>query len=235
MKASLQLLGISCLLVVFSCKILQKKDNLQITTQPPTALEEVYRNSSLPLVSMIDNQALTGWHILGNGEWTYYYGELHGYSGAEPSYLVTDKTYKNFYLRCEFKIKKEDNSGIFIRKHPDSTAVSLQDAIECNIYDSDGEKQLYSTGSIVTHGLAPSNLITYGDWNTMEIFAQNEYIVLYINGQKSSEALLPTNFNKAGNICLQAGTRIYTDNGPSDIRFKNLQIREMADERPTEK
>jgi len=226
MRAFLHLLIISSLLTIFSCKTLQKENSLKIP-ENDSSVVETYRNSTRPLRSMIDNQALTGWHIIGKGEWTYYYGELHGYSGKQPSYLVTDKTYKNFYLSCQFKIKKEDNSGIFIRKHPDSTQVSLQDAIECNIYDHDGTKQVYSTGSLVTHAPAPSNLIDYETWNTMEIFAQEEYIVLYINGQQSAEALLPTHFNKAGNICLQAGTRLYSDNGPSDIYFKNLQIREM--------
>lgn len=38
---------------------------------------------------------------------------------------------------------------------------------------------------------------------------------------------MPTPFNKAGQICLQAGTKVFTDNGPSDVYFKDLMIRKM--------
>lgn len=154
-------------------------------------------------------------------------GILHGYSDGANSFFVSNEAYRNFYLLCKFKILKEDNSGIFIRKHPDSTNVSINDAIECNIYDHNGYSHAYSTGSIAIHARAWSHMIDYTDWNTMEIFAHNNHIVLYINGRKSSEAYLPKQFDKAGNICLQAGPRFFSDNGSSHIYFKDLAIKNM--------
>ncbi len=193
----------------------------------PITLEEAYRKETTPLQPLFTNQSLAGWHTTGTGTWTFEGDVLHGYSGEKPSYLISDKTYKNFYLKYNFKIKKEDNSGIFIRQHPDSTSINPVDAIECNIYDHNGFSHAYSTGSIVTHARAFSNLIEYEDWNEMEIFAKEDHIILTINGKKSAETYLPRKFNRAGNICLQAGTKVFSDNSPSDIYFKDIVIREM--------
>ena len=204
-------------------QVQQLPDNEPLTI----SLEEAYRNDSMPLQPLLIDQTLEGWHTIGEGTWDFENDVLHGYSGPNPSFLVTNKTYKNFYLTYNFKIIKEDNSGVFIRKHPDSTNVSLKDAIECNIYDHNGYSHAFSTGSIVTHARAFSNLIDYENWNEMEIFAKDDHIILTINGKKSADAYLPRQFTKTGNICLQAGTKVFSDNGPSDIYFKNMMIREM--------
>jgi len=206
--------------------------NIRLQQLPDTPtleaeLERVFRSSTKPLVALVNDAALSGWHTIGEGKWTFDGAVLHGYSGNSHSFLVTDEVYKNFYLRCLFKIKKEDNSGIFIRKHPDSTAVNTTNAIECNIYDHNGFGHAYSTGSIVGHARAFSNLIDYEDWNVMEIMAKDNRLLLAINGDKSAEIYLPQPFNRAGNICLQAGTKVFTDNGPSDIYFKDLVIRDL--------
>lgn len=191
------------------------------------ALEAEFRNNPKPLQTLFPTQSLDGWQIIGNGTWNFEESVLHGYSGEKPTYLVTNKTYKNFYLKYNFKIKKEGNSGIFIRQHPDSTSITPLEAIECNIYDHNGFSHAYSTGSIVTHARAFSNLIDYENWNKMEIFAKDDHVILTINGKKSAETYLPRKFNRAGTICLQAGTKVFSDNSPSDIYFKDLMIREM--------
>lgn len=205
---------------------IQELDNTELSVPP---IEDYYRATyERSLKPMMEGESLEGWHTIGPGKWSFEEGGvLHGYSGNAHSFLVTNDTYKNFYLKCKFKIIKEDNSGIFIRKHPDSTNVALTDAIECNIYDHNGYSHAYSTGSIVTHARAWYGMTHFEDWNTMEIFAHESYIVLYINGQKASEAHLEGPYNKAGNICLQAGTKVFTDSGPSDIYFKDLKIKNM--------
>jgi hypothetical protein len=205
-------------------RVMELADDIAIEA----TLEETYRNHSKALEPMFSGQNLDGWHILGTGKFTWDDDVLHGYSGIEPSFLVSDKSYKNFYMKFDFKILKEDNSGIFIRKHPDSTSLNLQeDALELNIYDHNGFEHPWSTGSIVFHARSWSNITDYVEWNEMEIFAKDEHVILYINGKKSAESYLPAKFSHSGNICLQAGTRVFLDNSPSDIYFKNMMIREM--------
>ncbi|MGI9545538.1 MAG: 3-keto-disaccharide hydrolase [Cyclobacteriaceae bacterium] len=192
-------------------------------------LEDQYRSSTdAAFEPLFEDGSLDSWKPIGDGKWEISDGVLHGYSGEKGGFLVSEKTYKNFYLKCDFKIIKEDNSGIFIRKSPDSTSVTTTDAIECNIYDHNGPAHAYSTGSIATHARAWYGMIDYTDWNTMEIFAREDHVVMFVNDQKSSEGHLPSQFNKAGNICLQGGIKVFSeDKGPSDIYFRNMMIKNM--------
>ncbi len=192
-------------------------------------LEQLYRNAATnDLEPIIAYETLDDWQNLNGGKWKLNSdGVLHGFSDDQNSFFVTKNSYRNFYLQLKFKIKKEDNSGIFIRKHPDSTNVSLNDAIECNIYDHNGFEHAYSTGSIANFARAWSHLVDYSDWNSMEIFARDNHIIMYVNGQKSSEVHLPEKYNKAGNICLQAGPRFFSDRKSSHVYFKDILIKNM--------
>jgi hypothetical protein len=190
-------------------------------------LEEQYRSDSMKdWDTLFDGTTLNGWNPVGDGSWEVVEGAIHGFSGVEGGFLIHDNTYKDFYLKTTFKIIKEDNSGIFIRKSPDSTAVTITDAIECNIYDHNGPSHAYSTGSIATHARAWYGMIDYNDWNEMEIFAKDEHIVMFVNGQKSSESYLPEKFDKAGNICLQGGIKVFApDKGPSNVYFREVLVK----------
>jgi len=191
-------------------------------------LEDRYRSDTRPWENLFDGNSLDGWNAIGDGTWVMEEGVLHGYSGVEGGFLVSEKAYKDFYLLTKFKIKKEDNSGIYIRKSPDSTGVTITDAIECNIYDHNGPTHAYSTGSIATHSRAWYGMIDYEEWNTMEIFSRNDQVVMFVNGTKSTEFYLPSHFNKTGNICLQAGIQVFAeDKGPSDIYFKDMKVKSM--------
>ena len=204
-----------------------KIQKLTTTQEITELLENKYRNdTTVSWKSLFDGKGLSGWNATGDGNWEVQEGVIHGYSGVEGGFLVSEEVYRNFYLKTKFKIIKDDNSGIFIRKSPDSTSVTTTDAIECNIYDYNGPSHAYSTGSIATHARAWFGMIDYQEWNEMEIFAHDDHIVLFVNGRKSSESYLPSNFNKAGNICLQGGIKVFSeDKGPSDIYFKDIMIK----------
>jgi hypothetical protein len=190
-------------------------------------LENKYRSDDTrEWQSLFDGTSLNGWNPVGDGSWEVQEGVIHGYSGEEGGFLVSKSVFRNFYLKTQFKIIKEDNSGIFIRKSPDSLAVTITDAIECNIYDHNGPSHAYSTGSVATHARAWYGMVDYQDWNEMEIFAEDDHIVMFVNGRKSSEVYLPERFNKAGNICLQGGIKVFAeDQGPSDIYFKEVSVK----------
>jgi len=200
---------------------------LAIATVVTELLEDQYRtDTDHTWDTLFDGSTLNGWSPVGDGSWEVADGAIHGYSGVEGGFLVHENVYKDFYLKTTFKIIKEDNSGIFIRKSPDSAAVTITDAIECNIYDHNGPAHVYSTGSIATHARAWYGMIDYNEWNEMEIFARDEHIVMFVNGQKSSESYLPEKFDKAGNICLQGGIRVFApDKGPSDVYFKEVIVK----------
>ncbi len=186
----------------------------------------MYRSQGQEAAQPVLTDNLNGWFQTGTGTWTLEEGVLTGLSGVEGGYLISDSLYKNLYLSAEFKIAKEDNSGIFVRLHPDSTNnISVQGGIECNIYDHNGFTHAFSTGSIVAHARAFSQLIDFEDWNRFEILAVNEELVLYVNGQESADHAFPAGmFEEAGHIALQAGIRIFDDKGPSQIQFRDIRL-----------
>jgi hypothetical protein len=193
-------------------------------------MEDYLRNTiKKPMVALADMNSLDAWTQIGDGYWEIEDGVIHGYSGEEGGFLISKEAYHNFYLKLKFKIIKEDNSGIFIRRDPTSDEVTTDNAIECNIYDHNGFKHAYSTGSIALHSRAWSNLVDYDDWNQMEIFAFEDRVSMFINGIKSTEKHLPEKFNTKGNICIQGGVKVFLDGGPSDIYIKDIMIRDMGD------
>ncbi len=182
---------------------------------------------NIPFTEIFDGKSLDGWSNHGGSTWDVENGILHGYSGDAGGFLISDGSYKNFHLILDFKIIKEDNSGIFIRRPAEAAEVTIQNSIECNIYDHNGFEHAYSTGSLATHARAWSNLINYEGWNTAEILAHEDQVAMYINGVKASQADLPQ-FNQAGNICLQAGIKVFhPTQGPSDIYFRNIRVKSL--------
>ncbi|MCK5281179.1 MAG: DUF1080 domain-containing protein, partial [Cyclobacteriaceae bacterium] len=167
---------------------------------------------------------------IGDAVWDIKDEIIHGYSGEKGGFLIHKKAYRNFYLKLKFKIKHEDNSGIFIRHTPeDFNVVTTNNAIECNIYDHDGYLHEYSTGSIAPIARSWSKMIDYEDWNDMEIFAFEDQICMYVNGIKSAEAHLPQKFNQKGNICIQGGIQLFNGNLPSDIYIRDLYIKDFEE------
>lgn len=191
---------------------------------------EDYMHSTIKteLKPLTDLTNLDEWAQIGDASWEIKNGVIHGYSGEKGGFLIHKTAYRNFYLKLKFKIKHEDNSGIFIRHDPsDTEVVSTNNAIECNIYDHDGYTHEYSTGSIAPIARAWSKMIDYKEWNNMEIFAFENQICMYVNGIKSSEAHLPQKFNQKGNICIQGGIQIFKDKLPSDIYIKDMFIKDF--------
>lgn len=180
------------------------------------------------LVPLVNMENLEEWDQIGDAVWDIKDEIIHGYSGEKGGFLIHKKAYRNFYLKLKFKIKHEDNSGIFIRHTPaDKEIVTTDNAIECNIYDHDGYLHEYSTGSIAPIARSWSKMIDYEDWNDMEIFAFEDQICMYVNGIKSSEAHLPQKFNQKGNICIQGGIQLFNGNLPSDIYIRDLYIKDF--------
>ncbi len=222
-------------------QVLNNSENVQFRNMQIKMLEEedflgpqiedyMRSYSKIELHPLADTTNLHDWAQIGDAKWDIKNGVIHGFSGEKGGFLIHKETYRNFYLRLKFKIKHEDNSGVFIRHNPlDSALVSTDNAIECNIYDHDGYTHEYSTGAIAPIARAWSKMIDYENWNDMEIFAFEDQICMYVNGVKSSEAHLPEKFNQKGNICIQGGIQVFNGNLPSNIYIKDLWIKDFED------
>ena len=168
---------------------------------------------------------------MGDGQWEVRDGFISGKTGKEDfSFLRSVNAWRDFYLTLKFRIEKSHNSGVFILVDPDSQEIGLQTGLEINIYDHDGFAYGWPTGSVVTKARAFIGVVDYDDWNTMEIFSFQNHICTYVNGLKASEYYVTEEFNRPGNICLQVGKQVASEErGDSEVAFKDITIRDFSE------
>ncbi|MEE9438624.1 MAG: DUF1080 domain-containing protein [Saprospiraceae bacterium] len=110
---------------------------------------------------------------------------------TEGGDIIYNQKYDNFHLKLDWKISKAGNSGVFYRAKEKldyiwKTAPEFQILDNENYSDADlgvGNKRkagaLYDLISAV-----PQNANKYGEWNQIEILAQNDLITYKMNGEK---------------------------------------------------
>ena len=195
---------------------------------------------------LFNGKDLTGW-IGDTAGYEIQDGVLVCKKGGKE--LATEKEYRDFALRFEFKLGESGNNGIGIRVakggHPS------QDGMEIQILDHDGKayhgdavmangktqtlswlKPWQYHGSI--YGIYPAKtgyLKPVGEWNSQTIVAIEDHIMVIVNGAVIVDAFLdditpvdgtphPGMKNKSGHIMLA---------GHSDrVEFKNLQVADYS-------
>jgi hypothetical protein len=158
---------------------------------------------------------LKGCTELGAGNWTFVDGTLQGKAGKD-GYLLTKDSYGDFELRAEFWADEDANSGLFLRCQ-DRNKVTADNAYEVNIFDKRPDPS-YGTGAIVNVSRISPMPKAAGRWNTYEITAKGDRLLVLLNGVQTADAR-DARF-RSGPIALQsaAGT----------IRFRKVQVRAVA-------
>jgi hypothetical protein len=148
------------------------------------------QNSS-PWVPLFNGKDLTGWKNNGHNKFVVESGTIIGESTTkEYGYLTTDKTYRNFNLKLQFKPLANGNSGVFTRSKiigmdpehgPDIEGMQVEvDPSVGNhtggIYESGGRGWLIQPTAEGEKALKP------GQWNTLEIEVHGNHYVTRLNG-----------------------------------------------------
>jgi Domain of Unknown Function (DUF1080) len=170
-------------------------------------------------VTLLDasrNPSFDGWSPLGAGEWSFVDGTLQGKNG-KLGYLVSKDSYTDFEIRAEFWADETANSGIFIRCQ-DRNKVGADNSYEVNIFDKRPDPT-YGTGAIVdTAKVAQPGPKAADRWNTFEITARGDRLVVVFNGQQTVD-VRDTKY-RGGPIALQSAG--------GTIRFRKLLIRPLV-------
>lgn len=174
--------------------------------------------------SLWDGKTLSGWHQVGDGQWVIEDGAIVGKTekGARLyGLLVSDKTYKDFAVRFQFKSLK-GNSGFYIRtiiEKPDM-AKGLQIEIDPRentggIYESYGRCWVDQPKPELV-----KSCYKLDQWNTMEVTAEGGHVVVKLNGTKTAE-LKNDPSRREGHLAFQmhAGNAMM-------VMFKGIEIRE---------
>jgi hypothetical protein len=137
--------------------------------------------------------------------------------GKDPAYLVSKKSYTDFEMRVEFWASPDANSGVFLRCQ-NRQDIGDENCYEANIFDQRPDPS-FATGAIVKVAPVPKDFERAGGkWNTFELTAQGNRLVVVMNGKKTVDVVATRN-HMSGPFALQWGRGV--------IKFRKVEIREL--------
>lgn len=169
-------------------------------------------------ISLIDGiNGLENFSRIGDAQWTRSDGTIEvGPGGKTMSFLVSKSAYRDFHARVEFWASEDANSGVFLRCQ-DPLEITAENCYEANIFDQRPEPS-YGTGAIVLVAkVADPMPKAGGHWNTYEITAKGDRLVLVLNGTKTVD--VRDGKWAAGHLALQWGS--------GTIKFRTLEIQPL--------
>lgn len=209
-------------------------------------------NAEVVGASQIPDPTEDGWKPLFNGEnlegWTQKNGTANykveegvvvGRTavGSPNSFLCTTSDYKNFELTFEVKVDNGLNSGVQIRSQ--STPEFNDGRVhgpQVEIESLDGQGQgdsgyIYSEGTgrgWLSTERPIQNAFQNDQWNRYHVRAVGDRIQTWVNGQKIAD-LTDAESSKSGFIGLQVHS-IGANEGPFEVRWRDIKVRSLADE-----
>ncbi len=163
---------------------------------------------------LFDGTGLTGWAPRLDGQWEVVDGTISAVPDVGRGFMATTAHYANFQLKVDFWIDDTANSGVFLRC-PAEGAISQGNAFEVNIFDPHAT---WPTGSINEVARIQTVPRTAGRWNTFEITADGDHLVVQLNGETTVDAR--SDRHQSGPIGLQY-------NGSGQVRFRNIKIKTL--------
>ena len=155
------------------------------------------------------------WEIIGDAQWQFKKGVLHGDASKGEGFVITKNTYQNFLLSLQFKPDKQVNSGVYLLCK--GKEMNATDCHEINIWDLH-PNQDNRTGSIVTKQNPKVKIQTIGKWNTYKIRCEGETTTVSLNGQIT--AIHRVNPSKQGIIGLQVANE-------GKIAFRRIRLKAL--------
>lgn len=149
---------------------------------------------------LFDGVSTKGWHKYGGAPigaaWKVAEGSLYLDPSVKEDWqikgggdIVTDKKFKNFHLKLEWRIAKNGNSGIMFYIHEDSVNYRWpwMTAPEMQVLDNEG----HADGKIKKHragdlydliSCSEETVRPYGQWNSVEIKSLHGQLDMWLNG-----------------------------------------------------
>lgn len=182
-------------------------------------------SGGVDFVPLFNSKDLSGWKLRdpkGYASWSVKNGELVNdvSAGKHGTDLVTEKTYMNFVVRCEYNIPKGANSGLYLRGRHE---IQIVDDYGRGKPSKGGNGAIYNQTPVSTFVSKPA-----GEWQSLEATMIGDKITVILNGVKvhdqvvSAQATggqLDAKVGEPGPIMLQG------DHG--SIRFRNLSIKTL--------
>jgi hypothetical protein len=153
--------------------------------ESPNQLAERTIAVSAQFKPLFNGRNLDGWKHVGPGKFVVENGELKSVGGMGLLWYTGEK-FDNAVIRVVYKLAGDSNSGVFIRipEQPTEPWMPVNKGYEVQIDDSDDD--WHRTGVLYSFTKTLAQPKT-GEWNTMEIFLQDERTTVMVNGTKVTE------------------------------------------------
>jgi hypothetical protein len=175
--------------------------------------------------SLFNGKDLSGWTIYGTELWYVEDGLLVCESGPdkEYGYLGTQKEYKDFELRLEFRQGADGNSGVFFRSSIEGTRITgWQAEVAPPGHSTGGIYESYGRGWIIKPDPELDKHLKFGEWNKMKIRVVGGKVETWLNGQK----MITLEDDKIGQATGSIALQIH-DGGGIKVQWRNLYITEL--------
>ncbi len=169
--------------------------------------------------TLFDGGNLDAWYAIGDANWRVEGGSVMADKGV--GFLISKQRYTDFQIRAEFWADADANSGIFIRLQ-DVKTVTADNSYEVNIFDKRPAPE-YGTGAIVNIAKVVPMPKAAGKWNTYEITAKGNRLVVVFNGVQTVD--VQDSKHAAGPIALQYAPGVVP--GAGVIKFRKVQIKAL--------
>ena len=150
---------------------------------------------------LFDGKTTAGWHTYGKQTigkaWKVVDGTLHldaaskkDWQTAEGGDIVTDREFKDFHLKLEWKIAPNGNSGIIFYVHEDPSKYQYvwQTGPEMQVLDNaghpDAKIKTHRAGDLYDLITAKETVRPANEWNQVEIIANKGDLRFIMNGEQ---------------------------------------------------
>jgi len=190
---------------------------------------------------------LTGWRAAGSGSgYRVQGGVLEFLKEGDSPYLATDRDYRDFQLRLDFKLSRLANTGLFLRAlwgggDPAYSGCEVQILDDHDWEASKGKLKPWQFSGSLYGAVAPGvqgALRPTGEWNTYELTVAGMRMCCALNGKLlwdvDTATLTPeqgkpfTERAAAGFIGLQRHSDPRDVEGDAFAWFRNLYVRPLA-------
>lgn len=178
------------------------------------------------LESIFNGKDFDGWDIRGQAVYTVNDGVITGVTGkGGHGWLCTKKTYGDFILELEVKIKG-GNSGIQIRSHIDPKDEMVGYQIEVDPSPRAWSGGLYEQGRrgwlhSLNNGEPAHTAFKLGEWNHYRIECRGDSIKSWVNGQAAADYV--DSMDIEGVIALQVHS-----GSNAHVEFRNVRLQDLG-------
>lgn len=202
---------------------------------------------------LFNGKSTEGWHLYNKGEvpsaWLVKDEELFCDADTfeiEHGDLVSDKSFKNYHLKFDWKISEAGNSGVFVNvQESEENPTAWTSGPEYQLLDNLGIHKEYLLDSTKWAGclygfypnLNPVKALAAGEWNSSEIIQKDGVVSFSLNGVKTAEQDFNSNtwtemvansgFKTFPNFGKATEGHIVLQDWSNGVSFRNIKIKQL--------